>query len=115
MRPYIAEILEHEGRTHTLPMPAKLRELEACVKALGLKDDADEDDVRVVGYKTLIGIKPDDFTVRSAYAAAERLADLSEEQAKAVASVHKAFGLKRYDAVIGIIESLEQIAKEDCD
>jgi hypothetical protein len=96
-------------------MPAKLRELEVCVKALGLKDEADEDDLRVVGYKTLIGIMPEDFVVRSAYAAALRLANLSEEQAKAVAAAHKAFGLKRFNAVIEIIESLEEITKEDCD
>ncbi|GHU90523.1 hypothetical protein FACS1894202_10440 [Clostridia bacterium] len=59
MKPYIAEILEHDGRTCKLPIPPKYRELLSCVKTLGLKDTADEDDLITVGYETLIVIKPE--------------------------------------------------------
>ena len=56
MKPYIAQILEHNGKITRLPMPSKYRELLDCVKTLGLKDEADEDDLRVIGYETLMDL-----------------------------------------------------------
>lgn len=59
MKPYISEILEHNGKTYALPVPSKYRELLDCVHALGLKDEADEEDMRLVGYKALYVPEPD--------------------------------------------------------
>jgi hypothetical protein len=94
MRPYIAEILEHAGQTHTLPRPAKLRELKECVRALGLKDEADEEDMRVVGYKSLIVPTPSEFEPRLLIIeTADNLARLNDEQIKAVSALCDAFAL----------------------
>jgi hypothetical protein len=94
MRPCIAEILEHNGRAYTLPIPAKLRELNECVRALGLKDGADEDDMRVVGYKSLFVPTPGGHEPRRRVLdTAENLAGLNDAQIKAVTALCGAFPL----------------------
>ena len=59
MKPYVSEILEHNGKTYALPVPAKYREILDCVRELGVKDIADEDDLERVGYKSLFVPEPD--------------------------------------------------------
>jgi len=58
LKPYISKILTHKGQTYLLPIPAKYRELLDCAKTLNLEDEADETDMVVTGYASLIIPKP---------------------------------------------------------
>ncbi len=79
-KPYIAEILEHNGKTCLLPMPAKYRELLDCSNTLGLKDAEDEDDIRIVGYKALYVPEPDSGEIESCVSMiADELYKLSDQ------------------------------------
>ena len=94
MRPYVSEIYEKHGKTCLLPMPPKYRELLDCARTLGLKTDADEDDMRRVGYKTLYVPEPDAtdsyYIVRRT---AEELSELRDVQARAIGSLCDAFDM----------------------
>ena len=94
MRPYISEILERGGKTYALPIPAKYRELLDCARTLGLKTEADEENMHRVCYKALYVPEPNknDFYsyVRQT---AEALSKLDENQVKAIAALCDAFGL----------------------
>ena len=94
MKPYVSEILEHNGKTYTLPLPAKYRELLDCVRALGVKTEADEDDMRRVGYKSLFVPEPDlndsHYEVEQTSIA---ISKLSETQVKTLAAFCGAFGI----------------------
>ena len=108
MKPYIAEILEHNGRTCKLPIPSKYRELLSCAAALGLKDAADEDDLNLIGYESLIGITPElSDNYELVEETAEMLSKRTEEQVKAIAALCKAFNITEFNAVHDIIKSLE--------
>jgi hypothetical protein len=103
MKPYIAEILEHNGKTFLLPMPAKYRELLDCAAVLGIKDEEDEYDVRRTGYKSLIVPAPDcnDARYHVERAAAE-LSKLSEKQVRAIGALCDAFSLPFGD-IMGVL------------
>jgi hypothetical protein len=108
MKPYLAKILEHNGKRHTLPLPSKYRELLDCVKALDIKDSADEDDMKVVGYKAMLIPVPDadapDYEVDWV---ANKLSTLTGEQVKAVGDLCRAFGMgfeNVYDILTRIAE-----------
>ena len=59
IRPYISEILEHDGKIYKLPVNPKYRELFDCVHKLGFKDSEDENDKRLIGYESLYEPKPE--------------------------------------------------------
>jgi len=71
-----------------LPMPAKYRELLDCAKTLNLEDEADEEDMVITGYASLIA--PEPLLSDSNYlveATANTLFKLTPEQVSAVQSV----------------------------
>ena len=113
-KPYIAKILKHEGKTALLPLPPKLRELMSCVKALGIKDKADEDDLYITGYRTLyvpepvIGINIKTNVERTA----EMLAELNEEQIRAVGVLCRCFYLNFSD-IIPLLSAINYKAQEE--
>jgi len=114
MKPYVSEILEHDGKTHAIPIPAKYRELLDCVRALGLKDSADEDDMRLVGYKALHVPEPDMCYPRyEVEKTAIELSKLSEAQVMAIATLCEAFALP-YGDIMGILSYIyPYLQKED--
>ena len=113
-RPYIAEILEHNGKTALLPIPSKLRELESCIKVLGIKDRDDEDDLFVVGYRTLHLPEPDvnTDTKNDVERTAEALSKLSEEQVRAIGAFCRLFYL-RFNGIMALLDLINNKAKED--
>jgi len=115
MKPYVSELLWHDGRTHPLPIPAKYRELFDCAHKLRLKDGGDEDDMLVVGYRSLYVPEPDLSDTRFfVECIATELSALNEEQVKAIGSLCSAFGLP-YRAISGIIDYIEIKQKEKHD
>jgi len=112
MKPYISEILEHDDKTCLLPIPPKYRELLDCVRALGLKDEADEDDLRYVGYKALYVPEPDvnDSRLRVGEIAA-LLSALSETQVRAIGIFCGAFNLP-FGGIAGLLAQTHPIMKE---
>ena len=94
MRPYVSEILERDGKTYALPMPAKYKEVLDCARALGIKTDADDEEVERVGYRSLYVPAPNknDFYLYVSEAAKE-LSKLEDNQVKAVAALCAAFNL----------------------
>jgi hypothetical protein len=115
VKPYISEILEHNGKTHSLPIPAKYRELLDCVHALGIKDEDDEDDLRRIGYRALYVPEPDvlDSRCHVEHTAIE-LSKLTEAQAKAIGMLCDTFALLFSD-VLGILAYLLPHLKEGSD
>jgi len=108
MKPYIAYLMEHNGRTCLLPIPAKYRELVSCVRTLGLKGAADEDDLETIAYESLIGIKPeltDDYQLVEDVA--EALSKLTQDQVMNVVAVCKAFNIGKFTAIGDVINFLE--------
>jgi len=59
MRPVISRLYEHNGKTCLLPESARLNEQMEFVRVLGIKDEKDEDDLRIIEYRSLIGVVPD--------------------------------------------------------
>ncbi|MDR0859085.1 MAG: hypothetical protein LBN97_08655 [Oscillospiraceae bacterium] len=109
MKPYIAQILEHNGNTCKLPIPAKYRELLSCVNTLGLKDVADEEDMVVVGYETTIGIKPElTDSWWEIEDSAKSLSTLTMVQVNAVVAAYNAFNFTKFADISGISEYLKQ-------
>ena len=109
MKPYIAKILEHNGKRHTLPLPSKYRELLDCAAALDLKDAADEEDMKVVGYKAMLIPAPDisasDYEVDWV---AIKLSELAEEQVTAVGDLCRTFGIP-FTGIFDILTKIEEI------
>jgi len=109
MRPYISEILEYNGKTYTLPIPAKYRELLDCVHALGLKDEDDEEDVKLAGYKALYmpepGLKDSHHHVEQV---AIELSKLSESQVRAIGAICFVFALP-YNKITGILACIKSL------
>ena len=98
MRPVISRIYERNGKTYLLPVPARLRELIDCAHALKLKEEDDEKDVRVVGYRSLIGVVPDiDDHWFGIDETAGGLAKMSPEQLDVIKRMCAAFGLTYRD------------------
>jgi len=58
MRPIIAKLLERNGKTFLLPIPPRLNDLKEYVRVLGVRDEADEEGVRFLEYRSLIGVAP---------------------------------------------------------
>jgi len=115
MKPYVSVILEHDGKAHTLPIPAKYRELLDCVRALGLKDGDDEDDMWLVGYKALYVPEPDIYCPRyEVEKTATELSKLTEAQVCAIGVLCRAFALPFGD-IMGILAYIYPHLKEDCD
>ena len=115
MKPYISEILEHNGKTHQLPIPAKYRELLDCAHALGLKDEADEDDLQRVGYKSLYVPEPDLYDSRlRVEETAAALCALSEAQVRAIGVFCAVFNLP-FSRIADILAHTYPYLKEDCD
>ena len=113
-RPYIAEILEHDGKKAILPIPSKLRELESCIKVLGIKDRDDEDDLFVVGYRTVYLPEPDvnTDTKNEVERTAEALSKLNEEQVRAIGVLCRLFYL-RFNGIMALLDLINNKAKED--
>lgn len=107
MKPYVAEILERNGRTFILPMPAKLRELSDCVHTLALKTEADEETMKLIGYNTLYVPEPE-LTDPRGYVdcTASRLSRLTEAQVMAIGDVCSAFELP-FDGIPGILNYIQ--------
>ena len=104
MKPYISKILEHDGKRHSLPLPSKYRELLECVTALGIKDEDDEDDMKVVGYKALfVPVPRDNEWYYHVERTAAKLSELNEAQVRAIGALCDAFSLRFCD-VYDIIE-----------
>lgn len=104
MRPYISQILEHNGKTYLLPVPSKYRELLDCVHTLGLKDEADEDDMKLVGYKTLYIPEPDaHYPLCYIEDIGKKLSEFTEEQAKMLGAFCDTFALS-FANIAGLIE-----------
>lgn len=103
MKPYISEILKHNGKTYALPIPAKYRELLNCVHALELKDAADEEDMRLAGYKALHVPEPDLYDSRDyVESVAVELSKLTETQVMAIGALCRAFALPFGD-IMGVL------------
>ena len=94
MRPVIAKVLELGGKTYLLPLPSRYQELVECARALGIKDAADEKDMRTVGYRSLIGVVPKagDHWLE-VEDTAERLSMMTPAQLDAITKLCAAFGL----------------------
>ena len=103
MKPYVSEILTHNGKIYILPMPAKYREILDCVRVLDIKDTTDEDDVCLMGYKSLYVPEPDflDSHYHVEQTAIE-ISKLSEIQVKALAAFCGAFDIP-YKKIMGIL------------
>lgn len=113
MKPYIAEILEHDGKTCLLPLPAKYRELLDCVKTLDIKDVEDEDDLRRTGYKAIIVPAPDRYDLRwHVERTAAELAKLSDEQVRAIGALCDAFSLP-FGKIMGVLAYIYPNLRED--
>ena len=94
MRPAMAKLLEHNGKTYWLPIPARYRELVEAVRVLGIKDEADEDDMQTVEYRSLIGVLPVKYnTWREIDSIAECLSMLTPGQLEAVKMMCAEFGI----------------------
>jgi hypothetical protein len=108
LKPYIAEIIKHNGRTYKLPIPPKYRELLSGAAVLGLKDKGYEEYLMTVGYESLIGIKPAlTENHRDIENTAESLSALTEEQVKALAAVCTAFNITKFLELDEIIKYLK--------
>ena len=113
-KPYIAEILEHEGKTALLPIPSKLRELMTCAKALGLKDKDDEDDLYTIGYKTLYIPEPVVYIDKQSDVerTGEILARLNEEQVCAIGALCRCFHLS-FCYIMPVLNAMNYKTQED--
>ena len=106
MKPYVSEIYELNGKTCMLPIPAKYRELLDLAHALGIEDYTGENDLKVVGYKTLLVPMPGAEIPRIVIErTATALSKLSDAQVRAMSELCDAFGLTFKDIlpVLGLI------------
>ena len=104
MRPAIAKRLEHNGKSCWLPIPARYRELAEAARILGLKDEADEDDMEIMEYRSLIGVVPVKYnTWREIDSIAECLSRLTPGQLNAVKALCAEFGIS-FGGVGGFFE-----------
>jgi hypothetical protein len=95
MRPVISKLLEHNGKTYLLPVPARYRELLECVQVLGIKDVEDEEDMRIVEYRSLIGVAPDYYyNWQLVDEIAECLSRMTPGQLEAIKMLCKEFDLE---------------------
>ena len=109
VKTYVSEILKHNGKTYRLPLPPKYRELADCVKALDIKDESDEDDLRVIGYETIMGLPIPDI-VRyplTVERIAKEISSLTAEQVVAISAVCSSFGVD-YVYIAEIIEYIKE-------
>lgn len=103
MKPYVSEILEHNGKTYLLPIPAKYRELLDCAHTLGLKDEADEKDMKLIGYKTQLVPEPDICVSRyDVERTANALSKLSDTQVRAIGALCYTFMLP-FEDIMGVL------------
>lgn len=108
MKPYVSEILQNKGKTYKLPIPAKYRELLDCAHTLGIKDAADEKDMKLVGYETLIVPSPDECMARcDVEQTATLLSNLNVEQVQAIGALCGAFSLQFRD-ITGVICAIDR-------
>lgn len=107
MKPYVSEILEKDGKTYMLPMPAKHRELFDCVNTLGLKTEADEDAIKRIGYKALYVPEPDlNVPNDKVKTFAAKISELTETQVMAIGALCSAFELP-FDGVRCILTAIQ--------
>jgi hypothetical protein len=94
MKPYISKIYQLNGKTYSLPLPRKYRELLDCVHVLGIKKEADEESIEVIGYKALYVPEPD-ISCKGKYVerVAEELSKLNVNQVRAIGQLCGAFSL----------------------
>jgi len=95
MRPVMSELLECNGKTYRLSIPARLHELVECTRVLKIKEPEDEDDMRRTEYRSLIGVLPNrsENPYREVTRTARCLSMLTPEQLDAVKRLCAAFGL----------------------
>ena len=96
IRPYVARVLSRRGKTFTVPMPGKYREIYDAVKHFGIKTKDDESDLYAIGYRTLFVPEPniEYDTHRDIERTAAALAALSEGQVRAIGLLCRRFSLK---------------------
>jgi len=58
-RPAVSELYELDGRQFWMPIPPRYKELYDGIHALRIKKVEDEDEKRVVAYRSLIGVVPE--------------------------------------------------------
>ena len=106
MRPYISKILTHKSKTYLLPIPSKYRELLDCVQTLRIEDVADEDDIVLIGYASLIQPKPQiTHSEHLVETTAELLSKLTPEQVAAVQQVCAAYSIG-FDGLLYVLQFL---------
>ena len=95
MRPAMSKLLERNGKTYWLSIPARLSELVECVRVLKIKEPEDEDDMRRTEYRSIIGVLPNrsESYNREVTRTARCLSRLTPEQLDAVKRLCAAFGL----------------------
>ncbi len=113
MKPYVAEILERDGKTCLLPMPAKYRELKDCARTLGIKDEGDEFSMQRTGYKTILVPAPDRHyphcLIRQT---ADELYKLDNGQVRAIGALCDAFALTFGD-IMGVLAFIYPNLREE--
>lgn len=113
MKPYVAEILERDGKTCLLPMPAKYRELKDCARTLGIKHEGDEFSIQRVGYKAILVPAPDRYDTHCfVRRIADELYKLSDEQIRAIGALCDAFALPFCD-IMGVLAYIYPKLREE--
>jgi hypothetical protein len=111
MKPYIAQIIEHEGKQYKLPFPMKYRELLELTVALELKDSADENDLIYGDFVSIFKPEPDP-KVSSPYhieQTAIRISALSEEQVSVLQDFCITFGIT-FDSVLPLLDYIKELS-----
>ena len=110
MKPYVSQILEHNGKTHRLPIPSKYRELLDCVRTLGIKTVEDEDDMRIVGYETLMNLPVPNVKTDAAYkveSIAKAISSLAPGQVAILSEICDKFNID-YMCMGGLIDCIKE-------
>jgi hypothetical protein len=105
VKSYVSKILELNGKTYTLPLPNKFRELLDCVHVLKIKKPEDENGLKTVGYKALYVPEPDAHFIDSdeyVERVGEELSKLTEKQVRAIGGLCDAFSLPFGD-IMGVL------------
>jgi len=112
LKQYISKIFNHNGITYMLPMPSMFPDLLDCVNTLQIKDLADEDDLKILGYASLITPKPlkshREFLVEST---AEMLSKQTPEQVSAIERICNAYGLG-FESLLDIMKFITRLKEE---
>jgi hypothetical protein len=116
IKPYVARVLSRRGKTLTVPMPGKYREIYDAVKHFGIKTEADEAELYVIGYRTFFVPVPDigHDTQKDIERTADALAKLDEEQVRAIGLLCRRFYL-RFSDIWPLLCLIHPEPKEDDD